>query len=550
MLLCISSDEDPTQDRSGWLLKRLEIADDEIKEIFGKDVSQAYGNRIIELVQEQRVEGTIDQDVPEVLPRHKEQALAWLRKNVPFDEDQAIITLLEREEEKSLKPQAQRQGIEGSYAESVLEQIRKHNIERHEKEEKEKEAKAAAEGKPPPLSREQALVHRQQESEARIKKWNDNAKADDLHSVPQMSFVRRVGPATLLTAGMVFLCVMFGQNYTPPSQAARLLPSIAPAVATISVLIAMNCIVWVGWRWLPVRRSMMRMFCLVPAYTYPSSLIGNLFSHQAVRHLLTNMVALWFIGTNLHEDIGRGPFLAVYVGCGVAASYAFLLNTVLLKRWAYVSMGCSGALCALLSTWCCINLDKGIRIWPFPPEVTQSLPPLLALAAFISVDIYGLLRGSKRGKLTPGGSINHVSHLAGYGAGILTAQFLQPSVAQRRKQDRTLMQRTIARVSNNVARHEARISSMLDKQQQQQQHWSLPLHQLGQRGTMGQRLRDFYQSDLTLQAVMPATGRAFARPLAVALQPTELQRLHRAVATGIGSRVEHVQELQSENGRL
>ncbi|KAL8759625.1 MAG: hypothetical protein Q9184_003550, partial [Pyrenodesmia sp. 2 TL-2023] len=296
MLLCLSGDEKSTRERPGWLLKRLEIADDEIKAIFGKDMSQAYGNHIMELVQEQRVDGTIDEDIPEVLPRHKEQALAWLRKNVLLDEDQAILARLEREEEKSLKPQAQRQGMEGPYAESVLEQTRKHNIERLKEEEKEQEAEAK--GKLPPLSREQALAHRRQESEALVKKWKDKPKADDLHSVPQISFVRRVGPATLVTAGVVFLCVLFAQNYTPPSQAARLFPSISPAVATISVLIWVNCIVWLAWRWLPVRRSMMRMFCLVPAYTYPSSMIGNLFSHQLFRHLLTNMVALWFIGTN------------------------------------------------------------------------------------------------------------------------------------------------------------------------------------------------------------------------------------------------------------
>lgn len=293
-----TGDQEPIQKQSGWLLKRREISDDEVKAIFGKGIPRANGNRIIELVQEQRVEGTIDEDIPEVPLRRKQQALVWLRKNVPLDEDQAILTRLDREEENSLRPQAQRPGGKSPYAESVLEQMRKHNIERREREDKEKEAKAKAEGKPLPLSREQALVRRQQESEALVKKWKDRAKADDLHSVPQMSFVRRVGPATLTTAGVVFLCVLFAQNYTPPSEAARLFSSISPAVATISVLIGMNCMVWFGWRLLPLRRSMMRMFCLVPAYPYPSSMIGNLFSHQTFRHLLINMVALWFVGTN------------------------------------------------------------------------------------------------------------------------------------------------------------------------------------------------------------------------------------------------------------
>ncbi|KAI4091547.1 MAG: hypothetical protein LQ344_004027 [Seirophora lacunosa] len=402
-------------------------------------MERSRGNHILHLVQKQRLSGNIDEDIPGS-QKPKKQALAWLRVNIPFDEDQAILTRLESEERAALEPQTKRTG-NGVYAESVLEQTREETLRKRRTEEGQEEARNTAEGNRPSISREQSLMQRRQESEALVKKWKDRATEDQLHSVPQMSFLQRAGPATLLTAAVISLCVMFAQNYTPPSEAARLFHSVSPAAATISVLVAMNCAVWVGWRVLPLRRSMLRVCCLVPAYPYVSSLVGNLFSHQMFPHLVANMIALWIIGGNLHDDVGRGPFLAVYLGCGIAASHVFLLNTILFKRWGDITMGCSGAISALLATWCCINADEGIRIWPFPSRATEWLQPLVLLMLFISVDLYGAVRRLRFGKLPFDARIDHVSHLGGYVAGIVAAQSLRPTVAQRRQREKKQMQR-------------------------------------------------------------------------------------------------------------
>ncbi|KAL8656285.1 MAG: hypothetical protein Q9210_000376 [Variospora velana] len=131
----------------------------------------------------------------------------------------------------------------------------------------------------------------------------------------------------------------------------------------------------------------------------------------------------------------------MYLGCGIAASHIFLLNTILFKRWADVTMGCSGTLCALLATWCCINVDKGIRIWPFPSRATEWVQPLALLMLFIAADLYGAVRGWRFGGLPFDARIDHVSHLAGYGAGMVAAQYLRPTTAQRQRRDRKQMQR-------------------------------------------------------------------------------------------------------------
>ncbi|KAL8935729.1 MAG: hypothetical protein Q9211_004546 [Gyalolechia sp. 1 TL-2023] len=329
------------------------------------------GNRLIFEVQDQRLAGTIDKVIPGS-ERHKIKALAWLRKNVPFDEDRAILKRLEREEQAALRPQGQQKGG-NVYAGSVLDQIRAENRAKYEKKKKEEEAKAKLEPKRLPLSPEQALVQRREESLAWVQKWHANARKDDLHSLPQMSFIKRVGPATLLALTVISLCVMFAQNYSPPSEAARLFTKI------VSIP---EC-------WL--------------------TLLQRLISEA------------------VHEDIGRGPFLAVYLSCGIAASNIFLISTVLRKRWEYVTLGCSGALSGILASWCWINSDKGVRIWPLPPRATEALQPIAVLALFVAVDAWGVWKGLRFGRLKLDTRIDHVSHLAGYSCGIVAAQFLQPS---------------------------------------------------------------------------------------------------------------------------
>lgn len=357
---------------SKWLTKRREFSNDEIKLIFGPKTPVLEGNRLLYEVQDQRLAGTIDQIVPGS-QRNEHKALIWLRENVPFDEDRAILQRLEREENAALRPQGQQRRGK-IYAESMLERIRKENLRKQSKEEQLSKA-SKPEHKSSPLSREQALVRRREESLAWKQKWHDNTRKDDLHSVPQMSFIQRVGPGTLLTFTVISFCVMFAQNYSPPSEAARLFTSITPAAATIGVIIGLNVIVWLGWRITPLRRSMQRTFLLAPVYPWSSSIVGSVFSHQSLHHLVANMIALWFIGRNrkhtqnclamlqqltseaVHEDIGRGPFLVVFLSCGVGASNVFLISTVLRKRWDHITSGCSGAISGILATWLWINSE-------------------------------------------------------------------------------------------------------------------------------------------------------------------------------------------------
>ncbi|KAL8698275.1 MAG: hypothetical protein Q9201_006662 [Fulgogasparrea decipioides] len=270
---------------------RKGFSDTEIRAIFGKQMDPSKGNQLLHLIQEQRLAGTIDEATPGS-QLQKQRALAWLRKNYPANEDQAILNRLDREEEAALRPQGQ-QGQTSIYGSPVIDRIREENIARQKKREQEEEAekakKAEVEAQKLPASTTTAVARKPTAAMQWYEKYRKKAEEAGLKSVPQMSFIQRVGPATLLTVTVVSLCVMFAQNYNPPSRAARLFPDIPPAATTVGALIGVNVMVWLAWKVPPLYTFMNRVFCLVPAYPYASSILGNNLSHQVSKHLVVNL---------------------------------------------------------------------------------------------------------------------------------------------------------------------------------------------------------------------------------------------------------------------
>lgn len=109
---------------------------------------------------------------------------------------------------------------------------------------------------------------------------------------------RRILPSLGITVLAIGLCYYFAETYQAPKQQQRLWPEVPPAPATVIALIGANVAVFALWRiFPPVWRFLNRYFINVPMYPYAMSMVGSVFSHQQLRHLTTNMVILWFIGT-------------------------------------------------------------------------------------------------------------------------------------------------------------------------------------------------------------------------------------------------------------
>ena len=270
----------------------------DINAAFGLGMDYTEGNRLLNMIQRQRVSGTIDEGVPG-FRKTSRMALTWLRHRYPINEDAAILARFDREEARTYAPQINAEET-GLYRPSLIDEMRKRNEAESKRREEEKKEKAAEELRNPRMTLaevvNEALARPRSEPPAWVQEYRKKAE-QDIPKIPEMNAFQRLGPATLATAAVIALAILFAQNYTPPSEAARMWPYVSPANATVAVCIGINFLVLLAWRvpqlWIPMNRN----FLIVPALPKVTSLLGNIFSHQQGLHFLGNMVSLWIIGT-------------------------------------------------------------------------------------------------------------------------------------------------------------------------------------------------------------------------------------------------------------
>ncbi|MCJ1300844.1 hypothetical protein MMC08_003643 [Hypocenomyce scalaris] len=363
-------------------------------------------------------------------------ALAWLRVNHPADEDAAIIARLEEEDrhrqlgslgsEKADLYIAQ-QDPEGTAlsGRSALEAIRQRR-ENEEAEARERRAKALTEitapannitGKP--------VVARRSESAQWVQKYKQKAVLSTDVKPPEMSHWQRLWPSTLITFAIVGLSILLAQNYTPPKRSTRLFPDLPPAAATILALININFAVFLLWRLPPAWMFLNRYFMMIPGAPRAFSMIGAVFSHQKPLHLMTNMAFLWYFGSKLHNDIGRGSFLAVYLSTGVLSSYFSLTVNVLRRSLTTSSVGASGAVMGVMATWLFIHSDAGFSFIFLPPDLLPPLSSNLVLFCLVALEVTGISLKWRRS--------DHLGHLGGLLSGIASAHILKDRARQRKE---------------------------------------------------------------------------------------------------------------------
>ena len=308
---------------SSTVLKEFSQA--KISEILGPTISKEDGNKLFRDLQKQRITGTLDYGVsgPALNDHLIANALAWLRTNYPLDEDAAIIRRIEDEDRKAseeLIARAERIGLykpqqsaarDGIYGKSVLEDVRKHNENEFEKQKKEQKVKdqaeeirnAADDSALIQSPQGRAVLARRSETAEWLKRYKERAQLSKDKEPPKMSILRRLLPSGLFGLCIIGLCILFAQNYVPPPREARIWPDTPPAAATVLALISMNIAVTMMWKTPPLWRFLNKYFIMVPGWPRPASLLGNIFSHQKVAHLIGNMIGLWFVGTQCELNI-------------------------------------------------------------------------------------------------------------------------------------------------------------------------------------------------------------------------------------------------------
>ncbi|KAH0538638.1 hypothetical protein FGG08_004775 [Glutinoglossum americanum] len=405
----------------------------ELSKIFPSTVSPPLGNLTLKIQHGRRLHGLLsvpDSEFPLLQPHLAEPALKWLRENYPIDEE----AVMEGEEERELRERAERlglyykpqEGVKGGsvYGKSGLEVIR----ETYEKEEKRKEKENARKKKEmedslkvenkqsttiqPGNSGRVGELTEQKEPEW-VAYYRERATVTKDTSPPEMSKFRRLFPSTLLLLPVLLISYFLLTAYTAPTPTSRLFPDTPPTATTLLTLISLNSITFLLWRFPPAWPFLNRYFISVPGYPFAWSLLGNMFSHQQVRHLLMNMLVLWVVGTRVHEDVGRGGFLGVYFAGGALGSWTSLVAAVLGNRLTTSSLGASGAVAGILAAWFSIHWNEGFKLLFVPEDWLPQLSGMGVLAALVGVELVGVWRGWRR--------VDHWAHLGGYGGGLVGA---------------------------------------------------------------------------------------------------------------------------------
>ena len=288
----------------------------EINAIFGLNVGRKDGNELLKRLQEQRLQGTLDQKLP-YPDTLIDKGLKYLRAKHPFDEDAAIIARIDREVDCEFRlPQTNidKSPHAVSQFEKLIREVRQRR-EKEEEEEKEQNEKAkqgagvrngGREERPSEKRRRDgtALVHLRPEPEW-VAEYRDKAQ---MKEIPKTSSLAKLLPSGLLTVAVISVAALFAQNYKQPSRKARLWPDLPPAAATLIALIGVNVAVFVLWRVPPLWRFLNRNFVVVAAYPYSMSMLMACFSHQSFIHLLSNMIVMWLIGARCMSALGPLSF--------------------------------------------------------------------------------------------------------------------------------------------------------------------------------------------------------------------------------------------------
>lgn len=373
--------------------------------IFGRNTpSKRFGNRLLRVLHGRRTDGTLDLPLPADIeadlddyPTAVEDGLQWLRKSFPIDEDAAIMARIEREEDPEEKdnpselmqrgqdlglyrgPQsghyhAELSDREGDvYGRSELDRMRAENLAEAEREEREmqeqidmQQAKAQEEQTKALAQRpDQGLTSAQEiRPPNEFEKWRLKARnrassklTIDSPAIAQTSTLRRLMPSFILVSLLTTGCYLFSQYWERPKQAERFMPTVSLSWATISTIIGINITVFLAWRWPGCWKFLNKYFINVPGYPYALSLLGSMFSHQTLSHLAMNMVPLAIFGLPLHEEVGRGTFLAIFLSSGLVGGFVSLAKYSIQKVFITTTLGASGGVFGVVSAYLTLHSE-------------------------------------------------------------------------------------------------------------------------------------------------------------------------------------------------
>jgi rhomboid-like protein len=436
------------KDHVGLPFRRKDLVAHEVITIFGPMMDTDKANHLLRVMHGRRVAGTLDDpevqiNTIEYTEKQKEDALKYLRHIAPVDEVinaglRAEDELRALEEGNTADVEGEKEGTEnlgyGSrfkvykeaeqeddvYGPSALDKIRKRNEARWQaqkaRQEEERRLREEEEAKANPGGLAKIDRNAPRQLSPALQKWADKATSD-LKEPPQMSAWERLMPSTVFVALLVAGFAAYAQFYEPPEQENRLWPDYSPSTATVGALIMMNIAAFCLWRVPPAWGLMNKYFMVVAATPKPFSMVGAIFSHQAASHLLMNTVFLWYLGTKLHDEVGRGDFLATYFAAGSIGFLATLYSLVLARRFEMMTLGLSGAFYGVATAYFWLHRFDGFKILGLPPDPASGIQGLGFIGLMLALNIAAVFSKNHR--------MDYYSHIGGMAVGLACGALME-----------------------------------------------------------------------------------------------------------------------------
>lgn len=138
----------------------------------------------------------------------------------------------------------------------------------------------------------------------------------------------------------------------------------------------------------------------------PIGMVGHVFLHGGILHLLGNMMFLWTFGNAVCAKWGDLPFLAIFFGLAVASATIHNLFD------GHPAIGASGAINGVVGLFLVYFPRNDIRCfwYIFVRAGTFGIGSIWMILLWLAFDIWGAASGS--------GGVAYWAHLGGFGAGV------------------------------------------------------------------------------------------------------------------------------------
>ncbi len=138
----------------------------------------------------------------------------------------------------------------------------------------------------------------------------------------------------------------------------------------------------------------------------PAGLLGHMFLHRDIFHLLFNMLNLWVFGNATCEKIGRARHVLLYLAGGLGGAALHLLT-----QPASALVGASGAINAIVGCYLVLYpLNRVNCFWWFFRFGTVQIPGVWLVLLWLVGDTWGAVHAA-------GSDIAHFAHLGGLAVG-------------------------------------------------------------------------------------------------------------------------------------